>query len=55
MSKVVTLQLNQQQIELLDNTLERVGAATREELVRRALRDLHADRRDRTGRQRRDG
>ena len=40
--KSVKLVLNQQQLELLDATIDRVGAADRENLVRIALREYFA-------------
>ena len=39
---VVILRLNQQQLELIDNTVARGEARDRESLVRRALRE-HAE------------
>ena len=39
MSEVV-VSLNQQQLELIDKTLERVGVSSREELLRLALREF---------------
>lgn len=39
-TKTVLLQLNQQQIELLDRTMLLTGDQSREDLVRRALRDV---------------
>ena len=40
----LVLKLNQQQLELLDRTLARGIAATREELIRLALREYAAHR-----------
>ena len=40
--KTVTLVLNQQQLELLDHTIARAGAADREALARMALREFFA-------------
>jgi len=40
--KKVVLKLNRQQVELLDRTVERGAAASREELIRRALREYAA-------------
>ena len=42
----VRLRLNQQQLELIDNTVKAGEAASREDLIRRALREFaaaHAD------------
>jgi Arc/MetJ-type ribon-helix-helix transcriptional regulator len=36
----VRLRLNQQQLELIDNSVEAGEAASREELIRRALREF---------------
>jgi Arc/MetJ-type ribon-helix-helix transcriptional regulator len=44
-NKVVTLRLNQQQLELLDRTVSRGAAADRPSLIRLALRELAAKRR----------
>ena len=41
--RTVSLKLNQQQLELVDKTIKRIGAKDREDLVRRALREF-ADR-----------
>ena len=38
----VVLKLNQQQLELIDNTVAKGEAASREELIRRALREFAA-------------
>jgi metal-responsive CopG/Arc/MetJ family transcriptional regulator len=38
----VILMLNQQQLELIDLTMARVGAANREDVVRIALREFFA-------------
>jgi Arc/MetJ-type ribon-helix-helix transcriptional regulator len=40
--KLVTLKLNQQQLELLDRTIARGAAPDREALIRRALREYAA-------------
>lgn len=40
--KTVKLALNQQQLELLDRTIARAGAADREGMVRMALREFFA-------------
>jgi hypothetical protein len=40
--KTVRLVLNQQQLELLDRTIARAGAADREALARMALREFFA-------------
>jgi hypothetical protein len=40
--KIVTLQLNQQQLELLDRTIARGAAPDRIALIRRALREYAA-------------
>jgi metal-responsive CopG/Arc/MetJ family transcriptional regulator len=40
--RTVALELNQQQLELVDNTIKRIGAASREDLVRQALREFVA-------------
>ena len=40
--KLVTLKLNQQQLELLDRTIARGAAQDREALIRRALREYAA-------------
>jgi metal-responsive CopG/Arc/MetJ family transcriptional regulator len=44
MTKIVKLQLNQQQLELLDRTIAQGVAADREALVRLALREYAAAR-----------
>ena len=41
-AKLVTLKLNQQQLELLDRTIARGAAPDREALIRRALREYAA-------------
>ncbi|MGR3781449.1 MAG: hypothetical protein ACU0DT_09350 [Albimonas sp.] len=40
--RTVTLRLNQQQLELIDRTLPRVGLSDRADLVRLALREAAA-------------
>jgi metal-responsive CopG/Arc/MetJ family transcriptional regulator len=40
--KTVKIALNQQQLELLDKTIARAGAADREGVVRAALREFFA-------------
>ena len=40
--KPVKLMLNQQQLELIDATVARIGAADREDVVRIALREFFA-------------
>jgi metal-responsive CopG/Arc/MetJ family transcriptional regulator len=41
--RTVTVRLNQQQLELLDRTVEHVGAASRAEVLLRALREYARD------------
>ncbi len=43
--KEIVMRLNQQQLELVDRTIERSGAGTqsRERLFRLALQEFHAD------------
>ncbi len=38
-NQTVTVRLNQQQLELVDNTIERGVASSREELFKKALRE----------------
>lgn len=40
--RTVTLRLNQQQLELIDNTIKAGEAESREALIRRALREFAA-------------
>lgn len=40
--KTVTLRLNQQQLELVDNSVKAGEAADRQDLIRRALREFAA-------------
>jgi Arc/MetJ-type ribon-helix-helix transcriptional regulator len=42
MEKTVRLRLNQQQLELIDNSIKTGESGSREELVRRALREFAA-------------
>jgi Arc/MetJ-type ribon-helix-helix transcriptional regulator len=44
--RVVVVRFNRQQMELIDNTVARGEAADREALIRRALREYAAARRD---------
>jgi metal-responsive CopG/Arc/MetJ family transcriptional regulator len=44
LEKSVRLVLNQQQLELIDATIARTGAADREDVVRTALREFFARR-----------
>jgi metal-responsive CopG/Arc/MetJ family transcriptional regulator len=47
--RTVALKSNQQQLELVDKTIKRTGAASREDVVRQALRefvDHHGSRHD---------
>ena len=39
----VVMRLNQQQVELVDRTVKETGAPSREDLVRRALREFAAE------------
>ncbi len=50
MERSVRLRLNQQQLELIDNTVKAGEAASREELIRRALREFAAAHPDTGGR-----
>lgn len=44
-SDEVTVRLNQQQLELIDRTVERLGAQNRAEILLRSLEEFHRDQR----------
>lgn len=41
----VTVRLNQQQLELIDGTVERLGAQNRAEILLRSLEEFHREQR----------
>ena len=43
MAEVVVVSLNQQQLELVDKTVKRLGVASRQDLLRLALREFFAE------------
>ncbi len=42
-SREVIVRLNQQQLELVDRTVERTGADSRADLLQQALQEFHSD------------